>query len=98
MLRSVVIGSGAALLAALALAAPLMPGHAAKAGQRLPAPAIDSAPAGPATQTAIFAGGCFWGIQGVFEHVKGVTQAVSGYSGGIVTHPSYEQVSSGRTG
>jgi peptide-methionine (S)-S-oxide reductase len=49
-------------------------------------------------QTAVFAGGCFWGIQGVFEHVKGVTRAVSGYAGGQVVDPSYEQVSSGVTG
>ena len=50
------------------------------------------------TRTAVFAGGCFWGIEAVFEHVKGVTDAVSGYSGGRVANPSYEQVSSGDTG
>jgi len=49
-------------------------------------------------QTIIFSGGCFWGIQSVFEHTKGVVSAVSGYSGGWVDHPSYEQVSSGTTG
>lgn len=48
--------------------------------------------------TAVFAGGCFWGIEGVFEHVKGVLLAESGYSGGTVASPSYEQVSGGRTG
>ena len=44
------------------------------------------------------AGGCFWGIQAVFQHVKGVASATSGYSGGTVTNPDYEQVSSGETG
>ena len=48
----------------------------------LPAPAVDE-PAGPATsETTVVAGGCFWGVQGVFQHVKGVTRAVSGYAGG----------------
>jgi peptide-methionine (S)-S-oxide reductase len=49
-------------------------------------------------QTAVFAGGCFWGIEAVFEHVKGVTDVVSGYSGGSVKNPSYEAVTSGETG
>jgi peptide-methionine (S)-S-oxide reductase len=48
--------------------------------------------------TAVFAGGCFWGIEGVFDHVKGVKQAISGYAGGDVANPSYEQVSTGDTG
>ncbi|MEO8139929.1 MAG: peptide-methionine (S)-S-oxide reductase MsrA [Gemmatimonadota bacterium] len=48
--------------------------------------------------TAVFAGGCFWGIEAVFEHLKGVTSAVSGYAGGTVESPSYEEVSSGTTG
>jgi peptide-methionine (S)-S-oxide reductase len=50
------------------------------------------------TETAVFAGGCFWGVQAVFQHIKGVTNAVSGYAGGSVANPSYRQVSSGRTG
>ncbi len=65
----------------------------------LPPPAVDIPAAsvkGP--QTAVFAGGCFWGVEAVFRHVKGVTRAVSGYAGGTVKGPSYEQVSSGRTG
>lgn len=49
-------------------------------------------------QTAILAGGCFWGVEAVFEHVKGVTDVVSGYSGGDATTASYAQVSSGETG
>jgi len=50
------------------------------------------------TATATFAGGCFWGVEAVFENVKGVTNAVSGYAGGRTKAPSYEQVSSGLTG
>jgi len=49
-------------------------------------------------QTAVFAGGCFWGVEAVFEHVKGVSDAKSGYAGGNVANPSYEQVSEGDTG
>ena len=49
-------------------------------------------------ETAVFAGGCFWGVEAVFENVKGVSKAVSGYSGGTLASPSYEQVSSGMTG
>ncbi|HEY2846545.1 MAG TPA: peptide-methionine (S)-S-oxide reductase MsrA, partial [Pyrinomonadaceae bacterium] len=50
------------------------------------------------TETAVFAGGCFWGMEGVFEHVKGVTDVKSGFSGGKKKNPSYEQVSDGDTG
>lgn len=59
--------------------------------------AAASAPSG-ARETAVFAGGCFWGVEGVFEHVRGVESAVSGYTGGTTRLPSYEQVSTGRTG
>src|SRR3954466_10727606 len=48
--------------------------------------------------TAVFAGGCFWGVEAVFDHVKGVKSATSGYAGGTVASPSYEQVSTGDTG
>ncbi len=51
-----------------------------------------------APATAVFAGGCFWGVDGIFKHVKGVTGVVSGYAGGEVANPSYEQVSTGTTG
>jgi len=65
----------------------------------LPTPVVDDALASTKSeQTAVFAGGCFWGIQAVFEHVKGVKSAISGYAGGTVASPSYEQVSSGETG
>jgi peptide-methionine (S)-S-oxide reductase len=50
------------------------------------------------TETAVFAGGCFWGIQAVFQHTKGVTSAVSGYSGGWTDRPSYDLVGTGTTG
>jgi peptide-methionine (S)-S-oxide reductase len=64
-----------------------------------PKPAVD-APLNSSAKsaTAVFAGGCFWGVQGVFEHVKGVKSATSGYSGGHVKNPSYEVVSTGVTG
>ena len=65
----------------------------------LPPPAVDIPAAsvkGP--QTAVFAGGCFWGVEAVFRHVKGVERAVSGYAGGMMVKPSYEQVGSGKTG
>src|SRR5437588_14334 len=52
----------------------------------------------PAEDTAVFAGGCFWGVEAVFDHVKGVKRAISGYAGGGVASPSYEQVSTGDTG
>jgi peptide-methionine (S)-S-oxide reductase len=91
---------GAAVVAALAVALSFAPGavRADGATTALPAPAVDVRPSGPGLQTAVFAGGCFWGIQGVFQHVKGVTQAVSGYAGGTVVDPGYEQVSTGTTG
>jgi len=65
----------------------------------VPAPAVDETKAAAsAKQTAVVAGGCFWGIQAVFQHVKGVLTATSGYSGGSMKNPDYEAVSSGRTG
>jgi peptide-methionine (S)-S-oxide reductase len=64
-----------------------------------PAPAIDAAlAAAKSQQTAFLAGGCFWGVQAVFEHVKGVSGVTSGYAGGHVKSPSYESVSLGVTG
>ena len=56
------------------------------------------AAASPRTETAVFAGGCFWGMEWVFEHVKGVTDVVSGYAGGTRQDASYEKVSSESTG
>jgi peptide-methionine (S)-S-oxide reductase len=65
----------------------------------LPPPAINAPPASSAApQTAVFAGGCFWGVEAVFRHVKGVTRAVSGYAGGSQKTADYEMVSTGTTG
>ena len=73
----------------------LVPSHAAVP---LPDPKVDAPLArAPAVQTAVFAGGCFWGVDAVFKHVKGVTQVVSGYAGGSAESANYEQVSSGST-
>jgi peptide-methionine (S)-S-oxide reductase len=55
-------------------------------------------PSVQATQKAVFAGGCFWGVDAVFKHVRGVTGVVSGYAGGVVADPDYERVSTGTTG
>jgi len=64
-----------------------------------PAPAVDAPLASAKSlQTAVLAGGCFWGVQAVFEHLKGVSSVTSGYSGGYVKSPSYESVSMGVTG
>lgn len=65
----------------------------------VPAPDVDeSVPTGTPSETAVLAGGCFWGVQGVFEHVKGVTEAESGYTGGDRDTANYEAVSTGQTG
>jgi peptide-methionine (S)-S-oxide reductase len=56
------------------------------------------ASAGPRTETAVLAGGCFWGMEAVFEHVKGVTNVVSGYAGGLAKDANYDRVGSERTG
>ena len=63
----------------------------------IPAPAVDSPKAAGPVQTAVLAGGCFWGVQGVFQHLRGVRQALSGYAGGDKASADYEAVSSGRT-
>lgn len=66
--------------------------------RRLPAPLVDQTPNGSSTETLIIAGGCFWGVQGVFQHVRGVVDAVSGYDGGAASTAQYEVVSTGTTG
>ena len=68
---------------------------------KLPAPAVDASatPTAPAAhETAVFAGGCFWGVQAVFQHTRGVLNAVSGYAGGDQATASYSKIGSGRTG
>jgi peptide-methionine (S)-S-oxide reductase len=64
----------------------------------IPAPAFDEMPSSAATATATFAGGCFWGVQGVFQRVQGVLKAVSGYAGGKQETAHYETVGGGTTG
>jgi len=64
----------------------------------IPAPASDAAPSQQPIEIAILAGGCFWGVQGVFQHAAGVTNAVSGYAGGEGATAQYEQVGGGSTG
>jgi peptide-methionine (S)-S-oxide reductase len=93
--------AGAALLTATLLAG----GHfvisrsIAEDARVVPAPALDEpAAAGKASEVAVFAGGCFWGVQGVFQHVKGVTSAVSGYDGGAKETAHYRVVGTGTTG
>jgi len=71
----------------------------AKKASEIPAPAVDATLAvTPGAETAVFAGGCFWGVQAVFQHVKGVISATSGYSGGEAKTAEYEVVSTGSTG
>jgi peptide-methionine (S)-S-oxide reductase len=84
------------LASALALSAC----RAAPARAEAAALPAEPAPVGVAASvdTAVFAGGCFWGVEAVFEHLKGVSTAISGYAGGTVRSPSYEDVSTGTTG
>jgi peptide-methionine (S)-S-oxide reductase len=78
---------------------PLLGTHAlAEPAVLVPAPTDDNAKAAGPAQTAVLAGGCFWGVEGVFEHVRGVTDVVSGYAGGQADTAHYEVVGSGRTG
>ena len=87
----------AALLALVLIGMQAVPSVAEEA-RAIPAPTLDE-PAGQATsEVAVFAGGCFWGVQGVFQHVEGVTSAVSGYTGGDKATAEYETVSTGSTG
>jgi peptide-methionine (S)-S-oxide reductase len=86
-----------AAIAALAATLTFSRAHAADA-TALPDPAVDAPRTAAPVQTAVFSGGCFWGIQAVFQHVKGVKQAISGYSGGPAAAAQYELVSTGETG
>src|SRR4051812_27642635 len=89
-----------AIAAAAAVStAPLWSAHVAAEDLDKEIPAAVADPANPAaTEVAVLAGGCFWGQQGVFAHVKGVTKVVSGYSGGSKSTADYDRVSSGTTG
>ena len=70
----------------------------ARSAQVIPPPALDEAASTATTEVAVLAGGCFWGVQGVFQHVDGVTSAVSGYAGGSKDTAQYETVTGGGTG
>jgi peptide-methionine (S)-S-oxide reductase len=88
----------AAAVGALAIAAfATAPSRAAEDAVIIPAPTADAQPAG-GIETAVIAGGCFWGVQGVFQHTAGVVNAVSGYAGGAKATADYNMVSSGTTG
>jgi peptide-methionine (S)-S-oxide reductase len=88
-LAMVVLGAGAMLR--------LASSHAEEA-RAIPAPAVDPAPSTAGSEVAVLAGGCFWGVQGVFQHVAGVSNAVSGYAGGAMETAEYDRVSGGTTG
>lgn len=88
----------ASALLALSLTACAPSAWSDEPAQVLPMPAADSAASHDARQTAVLAGGCFWGLEGVFEHVRGVISVRSGYAGGDVNRATYEEVSSGATG
>ena len=97
MIRSVLRGISVLGVALAAVA--MFGGRSSSAAVMLPA-ANTGAGLAPAAgeEVAIFSGGCFWGVQAVFQHMKGVKSAVSGYTGGSLKNPSYEQVSTGTTG
>jgi peptide-methionine (S)-S-oxide reductase len=91
--------SRAVLLAVAALCAACMSGSAASGtGRLVPAPTVDVESGGRTSEIAVLAGGCFWGVRGVYQHVNGVTSAVSGYAGGEERTAQYEMVGTGRTG
>ena len=84
---------------AAVLALPLLHAGAAERTQPVPPPAQDeAAKPGVAPETIVLSGGCFWGVQGVFQHLRGVRSAVSGYAGGAAATAQYERVSDGDTG
>ncbi|KWO59546.1 peptide-methionine (S)-S-oxide reductase MsrA [Burkholderia territorii] len=90
-------------IGALAVAAAAVFGYqrvvnSAEPMRTVPAPTVDETPGASHDETAVFAGGCFWGVQGVFEHVKGVKQVTAGYAGGASETAHYALVGSGLTG
>jgi peptide-methionine (S)-S-oxide reductase len=96
MVRPIFIGL-LALVVVVAIGATLS--RTSSAAVKIPSPAVDDQLASAkGQQTIVLSGGCFWGIQAVFEHVKGVTKATAGYSGGAANTAQYEAVSEGRSG
>jgi peptide-methionine (S)-S-oxide reductase len=98
MLRRVAPFAIVAAVLSVAALAPWATSSAAEDALVIPAPAIDEQAAPSTSEVAVLAGGCFWGVQGVFQHVAGVTSAVSGYTGGEADTAHYEMVGSGNTG
>ncbi|PZM12517.1 peptide-methionine (S)-S-oxide reductase MsrA [Rhizobium tubonense] len=94
--RGRLVASAAAVLLIGGFALHFTPSMAGEA-REIPAPAADEAP-GAGNETIVLAGGCFWGVQGVFQHVNGVVSATSGYAGGAKNAAQYETVSTGTTG
>jgi peptide-methionine (S)-S-oxide reductase len=72
--------------------------HSSEEAVKIPPPAYDETAGAVHTETAVFAGGCFWGVQGVFQHVRGVKEVMSGYAGGAANTAQYDRVSDGDTG
>jgi len=95
MRLSSALGMSLLLLPVLA-ALPLITARSESVAVRIDPPALD-APAGETLETAVLAGGCFWGVQAVYQHTNGVTNAVSGYAGGDAKDADYQSVSYGRT-
>jgi peptide-methionine (S)-S-oxide reductase len=92
-----ILGAALGLGLAAAVLLPRLPAFAEEAPRRLPE-AVTRAAEKPGPHVAVFAGGCFWGVQGVFQHVRGVSNAVSGYAGGTSAEADYRTVSGGGTG
>jgi len=94
MIKTLLATAAAAGIAIVALS-----GGVANAERAVPIPAaLQDVPKAPGMQTAVFAGGCFWGMEAVFEHVKGVRAVTAGYAGGSAATATYDQVSSETTG
>ena len=97
VLRTIGFLVGGALLLLATISLGYFP-SAADSARIVPPPAIDASAGQATTEVAVLAGGCFWGVQGVFQHVEGVSSAVSGYAGGAKETAQYDKVTSGRTG
>ncbi|MBW4024161.1 MAG: peptide-methionine (S)-S-oxide reductase MsrA [Proteobacteria bacterium] len=95
---AVIAGAGLLVLAAASGHLPGLRAHAAALDKPLPPPAVDERASGASRETMVVAGGCFWGVQGVFQHVRGVAEATAGYDGGKASTAQYETVSTGTTG
>jgi len=99
-MKGILASAGSLVLVALLLAALVMRivPAAAQEGVALPAPLVDLPASQASSEVMVVAGGCFWGVQGVFQHVNGVRNAVSGYAGGARNTAVYELTNSGTTG